>query len=377
MVITLPDKRELSVKRVVVKLGTKQVTDLISINSDNIAGIVREIAELKNKDIEFIITSSGAIGLGIYELFQSKDMWDKLTLSQKQAIAGLGQIRLMQLFKDEFNKYGLTVGQVLLTHYIFDSRTSYLNARNTLNSMLEMGITPVINENDSVAVDEIKVGENDRLGAYVSLLSDSNLYIMLSNVDGFYQDFNTPSAKLIRVVDNINTVMKYAYKQEENYSRGGMITKLQAARIATLSGVPCVIANGFKKNIITGIFKDLSEGTIFLPSPRTLNYKKKWISVKKTRGTIFIDEGAKEAVLRNKSLLASGISSASGNFHYGDTVIIADTEGHEIGVGLSNYSCEDILKIAGKKTSEIERILGKENKYSSAVHIDNMVLLDK
>ncbi len=377
MKIKLPDNRELNIKRVVIKLGTKQITDLNSINSENIAGIVREIAELKQKGVEFIITSSGAIGLGIYELFQNKDMADKLTLSQKQAIAGLGQIRLMQIFKEEFNKHKLPVGQVLLTHYIFDNRTSYLNARNTLNSMLEMGITPVINENDSVAVEEIKVGENDRLGAYVSLLSDSNLYIMLSDVDGFYQDYGTPSAKFIRVVDNINTVMKYACKQEENYTKGGMISKLHAAKVSTLSGVPCVIANGFKKNILSLVFHDLSEGTIFLPSPKSLNYKKRWISVKKTRGTIYVDDGAKNAILHHKSLLASGIRTTSGNFHYGDTVVVADTEGNELGVGLTNYSSADILRIAGKKNSEIEIILGKENKYSSAVHIDNLVLLEK
>ena len=271
----------------------------------------------------------------------------------------------------------LTVGQVLLTHYIFDNRTSYLNARNTLNAMLELGITPIINENDSVAVEEIKVGENDRLGAYVSLLSDSNLYIMLSDVNGFYQDYGTSSAKFIRVVDNIGAVMKYACKQEENYTKGGMISKLQAAKIAARSGVPCVIANGFKKNILTRIFEDLSEGTIFLPSPSTLNYKKRWISVKKPRGTIFVDDGAKNAVLLHKSLLASGISSASGNFQYGDTVIIADSLGNEIGVGLSNYSRKDILLVAGRKNSEIESVLGKESKYSSVVHIDKMAVLSE
>ncbi|MGA2142829.1 MAG: glutamate 5-kinase [Brevinematales bacterium] len=376
MLITLPDKRELSVKRVVVKLGTKQLTDLTSINTENISGLVREIAQLRKKGVEFVITSSGAIGLGIFELYKDKDVSDKLTLSQKQAIAGLGQVRLMQIFKEEFNRHGLRVGQVLLTHYIFDNRTSYLNARNTLNSMLELGITPIINENDSVAVEEIKVGENDRLGAYVSLLSDSNLYIMLSDVDGFYQDYGTSSAKFIRVVDNIGAVMKYACKQEENYTKGGMISKLQAARIAARSGVPCVIANGFKKSILTRIFEDLSEGTIFLPSPSSLNYKKRWISVKKPRGTIIVDDGAKNAVLLHKSLLASGISSASGNFQYGDTVIISDSLGNEIGVGLSNYSQKDILLIAGRKNSEIETILGKESKYSSVVHIDNMVLSD-
>ncbi len=375
MKIKLPNRTEIEIKRMVIKLGTKQVTNLDIINYANIESIVSDIADLNKKGLEVIITSSGAIGLGIHEIFKKRDVAEKLTISQKQAIAGLGQIKLMQIFKDEFAKHSISVGQVLLTHYIFDNRSSYLNARNTLNSMLEMGIVPIINENDSVAVEEIMVGENDRLGAYVSLLSDSDLYIMLSDVDGFYRDFNTPNQEFIRIVDNINSIMKYACKQEEVYTKGGMITKLEAAKIAAISGVPCIIANGFKEKILSKIFNDLSEGTIFLPSEKSLNYKKRWISVKKTKGVITIDEGARNAVLNHKSLLASGIKATSGFYQYGDTVFVKDTEGNEIAVGLSNYSSEDVLKIAGKKTSEIENILGKENKYSSVIHIDNMVLL--
>jgi glutamate 5-kinase len=375
MNIRLPNLNEIKVKRAVIKLGTKQITNLDNINFDNISGIIREIAGLIKKGVEIIITSSGAIGLGIHELYKKNDMADRLTISQNQAIAGLGQIKLMQIFKDEFARHSLHIGQVLLTHYIFDNRSSYLNARNTLNAMLEMGIVPIINENDSVAVEEIKVGDNDRLGAYVSLLSDSNLYIMLSDVDGFYQNFNTPSQQFIQVVDNINSVMKYACEQKEIYTRGGMISKLEATRIATLGGVPCIIANGFKKQILTRIFNNLSEGTIFLPAVKNLNYKKRWISVKKTKGFITVDSGAKAAILKHKSLLTSGIKSSYGNFHFGDTVVIKDAEGKEIAVGITNYSSEEILKIAGKKSSEIKDILGKESKYSAAVHIDNMVLL--
>jgi glutamate 5-kinase len=314
MNIKLPDLPEIRINRAVIKLGTKQVTDLDSINYDNVSGIVGETAGLIKKGVEIIITSSGAIGLGIHELYRQHEAAGQLTISQKQAVAGLGQIKLMQIFKDEFAKYSLPVGQVLLTHNIFDNRSSYLNARNTLNSMLEMGIVPVINENDSVAVEEIKIGENDRLGAYVSLLSDSDLYIMLSDVNGFYQDFNTAGQKFMRIVSNITSVMKYASSQEEIYTSGGMISKLQAARIATISGVPCVIANGLKKGIISGIFDNLSEGTIFLPSAKSLNRKKRWISVKKTSGVITIDEGAKNAILSHKSLLASGIKSSEGIF---------------------------------------------------------------
>ena len=377
MILHLPNEEKINITRAVIKLGTKQITDLECINHKNISGIVKEIMELKEKGIDFILTTSGAIGLGIHEIYKNKNPIEKLSLAQKQALAGLGQIKLMQIFRDEFAKYNQAIGQVLLTHYIFDNRTSFLNAKNTLNTMLEMDILPIINENDSVAVEEIKVGDNDRLGAYVSLLVDASIYIMLSDIDGFYKNYNTKEAQFIRVVNNIQQVIKYACKQKENYTKGGMITKIEAAKITTLSGIPAVIANGFKENIIKKVFNDLSEGTIFLPSNKNLSHKKRWISVKKTKGKIIIDDGAKNAILQHKSLLASGIKRVEGNFKYGDTVVITDLIGNELAVGLSNYSSREIQLIAGRKSSEIEFILGKENKYSCVIHIDNMVLTNR
>jgi glutamate 5-kinase len=377
MKISLPNRTVIDVKRVVVKLGTKQITDLCSINYDNIAGLVREIVAMKKQGVEFIITASGAIGLGIFEMYNGKDCIDSLSVSQKQAIAGMGQVKLMEVFKQEFAKYHIHVGQVLLTHYIFDDRQAYLNARNTLNSMLEMGIVPVINENDSVATEEIKVGDNDRLGAFVGLLVDADLYIMLSDVDGLYKDFNSDKREFLQVVENVAQVVQHAGKQEEKFTKGGMITKLQAAKITTVSGVPSVIANGFKENIITKIFDDLSEGTIFIPSSKDLNYKKRWITGKKTKGTITVDDGAAQAVQKHKSLLASGIAGVVGSFKYGDTVEIIDKKRNEIAVGITNYSSDEIKLIAGKKSTEVEAILGKDNKYSSVVHVDNMVLFEQ
>ncbi len=377
MKIKLPNQTEIDVKRVVVKLGTKQITNLSTINRKNLTNIVKNIVELKNKGVEFVITASGAIGLGIHQMYKDKEIIDKLSVSQKQALAGLGQVYLMNLFKDEFLKYGIDVGQVLLTYYIFENRTNYLNARNTLNSMQELGIVPIINENDSVAVEEInKVGDNDRLGAFVSLLIDADLYIMLSDIDGFYQDFNTEKQKFIRIIDNVNKIVQYAGKQEESFTKGGMITKLEAAKITTVSGVPSVIANGFKDNILSKIFDDLSEGTIFIPAKKNLNFKKRWITGKKPKGKIIIDDGAVKAVLNHKSLLSTGIVKVTGSFKPGDTVSINNLAGTNVAIGLSNYSSENVKLIAGKKTAEIESILGKDSTYSSVVHIDNMVLYE-
>ena len=376
MKILLPNNREIQVQRAVVKLGTKQITDLNSINYDNIRNLVRQIVDLKKQGVEFILTVSGAIGLGIFELFGNGKNSDELTLSQKQAIAGLGQIRLMEIFKEEFGKYNIRVGQVLLTHFIFENRSAFLNARNTLNSMLEMGIIPIINENDSVAVEEIKVGQNDSLGAYVSLLSDADLYVMLTDIDGLYKNYQSENRELIPLVENISQVVRFAGKQEEKFSTGGMLTKLQAAKVTTISGVACVIANGFKENILNKIFDRLSEGTIFLPAEKNLIHKKRWITVRKTRGQIVVDEGAANAVRKHKSLLPSGIIRTEGVFKHGDTVLIADPLGMEIAVGLTNYSSDEISQITGKKMREIEAILGRDSRYSCVIHIDNMVLMD-
>ncbi len=374
MKIRLPDQSEIDVGRIVVKLGTKQVTDLFTVNSQNLENIIKNIVELKKNGIEVIITASGAIGLGIYQLYRNRDIVSKLSVSQKQAIAGLGQVYLMDLFQKEFSKYNIQVGQVLLTYYIFENRSAYLNARNTLNSMLEMDIVPVINENDSVAVEEIKVGDNDRLGAFVTLLVDADLYIMLSDIDGFYQNYNTERQEFIRIVGNVNQVANHAGKQEENYTKGGMVTKLQAAKTTTISGVPAIIANGFKEDILLKIFNNLSEGTIFLPTSKNLNYKKRWITGKKPKGIIYIDNGAVKAVLNHKSLLPSGIVKITGNFKPGDTVSINNIDDMDIAIGLSNYSSDQIRLIAGKKTFEVETILGEDSTYSSVVHIDNMAL---
>lgn len=361
--------------RIVVKLGTKQLTDLTMINRENVAKIVDEICELKKQGIEFILTVSGAIGLGRLE-FGVGVTSDKLSIPDKQALAGVGQVRLMQLFQEELARHGMKAGQVLLTHYIFENRKTYLNARNTLNAMLGMGIIPIINENDSVAVDEIKFGDNDRLGALVTLLINADLYIMLTDTDGFYKDYGTDHAQSMKVVnmDEEPDVHSHAGEGLHHYTTGGMITKLEAAKITTRSCVPSVIANGFQPDVIGAILDNLQTGTIFISNRCRLKPKKRWISGKKPRGKIIVDDGAAKAILNNKSLLPIGILAVDGSFFEGDIVLVTDSNGIQIGLGLAEYSAEDVVRIAGKRSQELESILGyKYNDY--VIHVDNLVIL--
>jgi len=365
-------EKELEIKRVVIKLGTKQITDTETVNDVHLRDLLSQVVELRNKGVECILVVSGAIGMARYHMHLGKQ---EFTLSQKQALAGVGQPLLMELLGRYLREYGIWGGQVLLTHDILDHRKNYLNARNTLNTMLEMGIFPIINENDSVASEEIQFGDNDRLGAYVSVMVDADLYIMLTDIDGLYADYGTPKQTLIRVVENINSVMRYAQKQQESFTRGGMITKLQAARITTVAGIPAVIANGFRENILREVLNNLSTGTIFLPLSRGMTYRKKWISSKRVRGKLVVDSGAEKAILSHKSLLAAGIVRVEGSFHEGDTVLIVAEDGREIGLGIVNYDSEEIALIRGHKSDEIVGLLGK-NKNNTVIHCDNMVIFE-
>ncbi|OHD54807.1 MAG: glutamate 5-kinase [Spirochaetes bacterium GWF1_51_8] len=361
--------------RAVIKLGTKQVTDFNTIDHANLEKFAAEVAALRARGVEFILTASGAIGLGRLQ-FKDKLGNGKLDLSRKQALAGVGQIELMELFKQKFAAHGIPVGQVLLTHAIFDNRNTYLNARNTLNTMLEMGIVPVINENDSVAVEEIRFGDNDRLGALVALLTDSDLYIMLSDIDGFYSDYGTPESKLMKIVnlDTEPSLARHAGDKEFNLSTGGMVTKLEAARLTNLSCVPSVIANGFKAGIITAVMDNLREGTIFISNRCKLSQKKRWISAKRPRGKLVIDDGAVGAVRAHKSLLPSGIRMVEGKFLRGDLVLVAGTDGAKVAAGLVNFDAGECAKIAGHKSAEIEILLGEHGREDDVIHIDNMVV---
>ncbi len=377
MTLNLPDGTNVEIRRMVVKLGTKQITDLKSVKTGNLRRLVDEMAELKSGGLDLIVTASGAIGLGVQALYGDPAKLDQLSLPQKQALAGLGQLELMKLFQQEFARHGIRVGQVLLTYAVLDNRTAYQNASNTLNAMLDMGIVPIINENDSVAVDEIKVGDNDRLGAYVSQLVNADLYVMLTDIDGFYEHYGQPGEKLLPVVSRLGAIEHHAKKQTEKYTKGGMISKLQAVRTNSVNAIYTAIANGNHERVLHRILADRSEGTLFLPEKKKLNSRKKWITGKRAAGSIQVDAGAAHALTNHKSLLASGIVRVSGIFRAQDKISILGPDGREIAVGLANYSSEQIGKIAGKKTGEMQNLLGGDYGANCVVHVDNMVLYEK
>lgn len=374
MKVTLEDRLVKDIRRVVIKLGTKQITDTREINFSNIRHLIADLVWLRSQNVEVVLTVSGAIGMAYLDF---SDPNRDYHISEKQALAAFGQIKLMELFESELSQVGLKIGQVLLTHYIFDQRNTWLNARNTLQSMLKMDLIPIINENDSVAVDEIKFGDNDRLGSMVSLLIDADLYVMLSDIDGFYRDYGTEQSQLLRVVDSLQEVAHHAGDSAHHFTSGGMKTKLEAVRMALRGGIPTVIANGFKAEVLHHIFEGEEEGTLFISKHPAIHGKKKWISTRHSKGDLTIDSGAVRALRHHKSLLASGILKISGRFHPGDSVKISDEKNVVIAVGLSNYSDEELKKILGHQSGDIADLLSVESCPDAVIHIDNMVIFEK
>jgi glutamate 5-kinase len=364
-------------KRVVIKVGS----NLISKDKGKyIPHLVEQIAELKKEGCEIILVTSGAIVTGVLEHNLSTK---PKTIIEKQAYASIGQPLLMKRYIDEFSVYKIKVAQVLLTREDFDNRQRYLNIRNTLNHLLKIGVVPIINENDAVANDEIKLGDNDTLSAVVASKIDADMLIILTDVDGLY-DKNPnkySDAKIvpeIRDVTDINTFCKKEDLEKSGFfcGTGGMKTKLEAARIACMSGVEVVIANGLKKNVVLDIYSGEPVGTKFCPIGREISSRKRWIAFgKKVRGRIIIDDGAVDAIVKkNKSLLSSGIKFVEGKFDSGDVVSIVDNKGVEIARGISNFSFEILEKIKGKKTSEIKKQF-PQLEVEEVVHRDNLVVL--
>jgi glutamate 5-kinase len=301
-------------------------------------------------------------------------------LPQKQATAAIGQSKLMHFYKDLFNEHGLRVAQILLTKDDLDDRAKYLNARNTISTLLEYeNIVPIVNENDTVAVDEIKFGDNDTLSAIVASKMQADLLIILSNVDGLYDcdPQKSDKPKLIEEVIEISDDMaNMCGNTSSETSVGGMAAKLEAARIATLSGMPMVLANGEQKNILRDIFAGSCPYTYFHARGEAISGKKRWIAFGSApHGKIKIDDGARSALIKKgRSLLPSGIVDITGQFKKGDTISIIDGDNREIARGLASYSAEDIRKIKGVHSSKIPEILGQKD-YDEVIHRDNLVLL--
>jgi len=347
-------------KRIVVKIGSSLFcSGKAKLDTGLLNNIARQLSDLLKSDVEVVVVSSGAIALGMSLLKFSERPKE---LSLLQAAAAVGQNELMDVYRRHLKKLGLNCAQLLLTWEDFSDRKRYLNAKNTLNTLLKLKTVPIVNENDTVSTDEIKFGDNDHLSALVSILVGADLLIILSDVDGLLDR----DKRLIRVVDKITAQIKaLATPTDKKTSVGGMITKIEAARIAVSSGIPCVIANGRKRDIIKQVVKDsTSNGTIFIPEGDLLDAKKRWMAFgTKSNGKIVVDEGAKKALFHNKSLLAVGVVGCEGGFSCGDIVSVCDNKGNEFGRGKTGVAAKDVEKVKGSR-------FGKE-----IIHRDNIVIL--
>lgn len=355
-------------KVVVIKIGTRVITHPDgTLDSGQIEGLVSQISSLKEKGMDVIIVTSGAIGAGMAELGLEKRPQD---ITELQMCAAIGQGRLIEIYSQAFKKKGHIVAQILLTAEDLRSRTRFLNARNTMLRLLEKGVIPIVNENDTVTVEEIKFGDNDKLSALVTNLTQADLLVILSDVDGLYDGKGKVIQKVSRVTKEIEDLCG---KTDSILGTGGMQTKLEAARIVTRAGEGMIIANGRKPDVLTEIFKGEPVGTHFEPHVEGLTARKRWLAFfTKPHGNIIIDKGAEEALTqKGKSLLASGITGIKGNFKVGDVVNIVDPNGKKIACGLVNYSSGELEKIKGLRSSEIQKALGYKTS-DEVVHRDNM-----
>lgn len=362
--------------RITVKIGTRLLTHHTGkLNLGYMERLVRKLSDLRNEGHEVILVTSGSIGAGRGRLNIARK---KITIPEKQAIAAVGQGLLLQIYEKLFSEYGLVVGQILLTRSDLVSRRRYINACNTVITLLKLGVIPIINENDSVSIEEIKFGDNDRLSALVAGLSDSNLLVVLTDVDGLYNTnpSKNPDAKLIPFVDKIDQKIKDgAESSNDDLATGGMITKLQAAEIATMSGIPMYITNGSDPDVLSRIINGEHVGTYFNPQEHYLNRRKRWIAYGQiVKGKVSIDSGACDALSREgKSLLPVGVMAVEGSFSSGDLVAVVDLEGNELGRGLSNFSSEELALIQKKSSVEIAGIIDRPCS-EEVIHRNNLVI---
>ncbi|MCD6460298.1 glutamate 5-kinase [bacterium] len=364
-------------KRIVVKLGTALLTNKNgSIDFKLIKNIVSQIAELMKDGREIFLVSSGAIGAGFPFLNLNKR---PKTLPLLQAAASLGQAKLMRVYDDLFSEHNINAAQILLTRDDLKYRNRHLNIRNTLNALVKNRILPIINENDTVSVDEIKFGDNDLLSALVSNLIRSDILINLTSVDGLYKksdDGKTLDEEIIDEVKGVpSSVFGHIASDISTLGSGGMKTKLKAAKMVTTAGEFMVIANGREKNILQKILSGEHIGTLFTPNKSKMGTRKRWIAFfHQAKGKLYVDNGAYTALIKDgKSLLPTGITSVEGNFKPGDIVYIYTQEDIEIGKGLVNFSHNDLKIIAGHHTNEIEKLLGVHS-YDEVIHRNNLVI---
>ncbi len=374
------NSKSLPYKRIVIKLGTNLLTGGgDSLDKNIMSSLVAQIAGLHSKVAELVVVSSGAIAAGRYKLGLTKE---PKGIPYKQILASIGQSRLMNIYEELFREHGITIAQALLTKADLSDRAGYLNARNTLLALLELRVLCIVNENDVVAVDEIqesKFGDNDNLSAMVANLIDADLLMMLTDTAGLYNanPQRYSEARLITRVNGIDDkVERLAYDTQSDMGTGGMITKIEAAKLATASGVSMVIADGRLPDVIFKLAEGRAIGTLFPPSSSKLESRKRWmLSGLCVRGKLFVDSGAVSAMKKKgSSLLAAGIERIEGKCRRGDIVNIYNANGKRIGCGISNYSSSDIEIIKGAHSGKITELLGY-NYGSEVVHRNNLVII--
>ncbi len=359
-------------KRIVVKVGASVLTSKgLVLDRRWIGDFAGQVSILLKQGREIIVVSSGAIAAGMHILKLKKR---PASLPEQQACAALGQSHLMDIYEEYFSKNGFHAAQILLTREDVAERRRYLNAENTINTLLSKRAVPIINENDTVSVDEIRFGDNDQLSALVANLSDADALVILTDVEGLCVD---RKGARIDIVKEVNRDLEgLACGTDKEYSLGGMRTKLEACKIAMNSGLRCVIANGRRKDVLLDILSGGDTGTLFVPRKNRMRARKRWIAYNtRVHGRIIVDDGARKALVeKKKSLLPCGVKAVEGSFSYGDAVSIVTAGGVEFAKGLSNYSTENLDRIKGMDTKGAVKMIS-EGFYQEVVHRDNLVIL--
>ncbi len=360
-------------RNVVVKIGTQLLTvedgDKPSLDAAFIRRITKQIVGLRKEGRQVTLVSSGAVGAGCVSLGIEKRPTD---LAELQAVAAVGQRQLMTEWHKAFIKYKMSVGQVVLTRTDFDDRVRFLNIRNCVNKLHELDCIPILNENDTVAVEELRFGDNDLLAAMTTNALRADALLLLTAVDGLLDE----DGKVIDLIDDMAAFQGLSRSGKSKWGRGGMSTKLESAKLVMDAGEVTVIASGREPDVITRILSGERLGTVCMPAVRKMDSRQRWIALTaRPSGTIQIDDGAAKAICeRHKSLLATGITQITGRFERGDVLLVRSETGKELARGLTNYSAEELRLIMGKRSSQFEKLLGNAA-YDEVIHKDNLVVL--
>ena len=365
---------------IVVKVGTRVLTHADGrLDESQIARLGDEICRVIDKGRRVVLVSSGELGAGMSQLGLPRR---PQYVAQLQAVAAVGQARLIEEYDRTFRAHGRTAAQILLTAADVDDRARYLNVRNTIRALLDFNAVPIINENDTVAVDELMAtfGDNDRLAALVTNLLRAPLLIILSDVDGLYDGSpSDPQSRVVATVPELNdTILSYVRQGGSGLGKGGMASKLNAARIATSAGENVIIASGRRPDVLLEIVDGHEVGTLVLAQGKSISPRKRWIGYSaRSCGRIVVDAGARKAIVeQGRSLLAIGIVQLEGTFRKGDLVTVLDDQGREIARGLSNYQADDLRRIQGLRSDRIAQVLG-HRPYEEVIHRDNMTVVSR